>query len=191
MSHDPTGHDRGQSPRPDKRADSPSKPRHKASVGAFVSHILRMPKLHKMLLTLAMLMLGAGAAGQVAARVAQRPDPATSSSTLVADQPAWQRHAPAMTRTGAGFIIAFVVGWISRIFVKTMALVASAGAAIFVGLSYFNVFNLDLSKAEKHYQSGVAWVSDQGERVTKSLMSHAPASASTVLGVFCGFKRKK
>jgi uncharacterized membrane protein (Fun14 family) len=152
-----------------------------------------MPKWHKTLLTLATLMLGVGAAGQMSTAMSGEPPAANGTLKTLSDEdlPAWQRYSPAMARTGGGFIVAFVVGWISRIFVKTMALLASAGAAVFLALSYFNVFNLDLSKAEKKYESGVAWVTDQGERVSKSLMTHVPASASTVLGAFCGFKRKK
>src|SRR5262245_27189363 len=184
----PPAHHHPDSPPP------PEKLKHKASIGAFFSHILRMPKWHKTLLTLATLMLGVGAAGQLSTAVSGEPPP-SADGTLKAssdeDLPAWQRYSPAMTRTGGGFIVAFVVGWISRIFVKTMALLASAGAAVFVALSYFNVFNLDLSKAEKQYESGIAWVSDQGERLGKSLLTHVPASASTVVGAFCGFKRKK
>src|SRR4051812_49395210 len=175
----------GENPNPETR------PGQKASFRSFLEHCLRMPKWHKTFLTLAVMMLGVGGAGQLATAVSASPGSGATAPALVVDQPAWQRHAPAITKSGFSFIAAFVIGWLSRIFLKTVAMVASLGVALFAGLSYLNVFNIDLTKAEKKYDSGVAWVKDQGERGFKAVSNHIPGSASGALGMFVGFKRKK
>jgi len=98
--------------------------------------------------------------------------------------------APHATHIGVSFIVGFILGWAFRVFVKTMAMIAALATALFFGLSYFNVMNIDLSKAEKQYDSGKTWLVDQAGRLKDAVKTHLPSSGATFLGLFVGFRRK-
>jgi len=101
-----------------------------------------------------------------------------------------QRLSPWATRVGVGFIGGFVIGWAFRAFLKTMALVTAAGVALIWTLSHFNVLKLDMDAAEERWKTGTSWVSDKAERLKDSAMALIPSSASSVFGMFLGFRRK-
>jgi uncharacterized membrane protein (Fun14 family) len=176
-----------------------------------LEHMFSMPRFHKSLLALAMLLLGTGGAGQLANFFSKQPPPAATSNAMVAasndstavappvsttDQPPEQpkplftRVSPLMTRVGFTFIAGFIIGWAFRAFLKITAMLTSLGMAILVGLSYFHVLNIDFTSVEKKYQTDMAWVSDQADRAGKALLAHIPGSSSSFVGMFIGFKRK-
>ena len=71
-----------------------------------------------------------------------------------------------------------------------MALVTAAGVAIIWTLSHFNVLNLDMGAAESRFKSGTSWVSTKAEQLKASAMALIPGSASSMFGMFLGFRRK-
>jgi uncharacterized membrane protein (Fun14 family) len=155
-----------------------------------------MPKWHKTVMTLAVMLASAGTVGQMAGFLDRKNSQAAAtqgatldrSETQVEQQPPlWQRASPGATKAGFGCIAGFVVGWLARVFFKTVALVTTLGLSLIAGLSYFKV---DTSGIETRYKSAMAWVSDQGERLYTGAKDHMPG-ASSVLGLFMGFKRKK
>jgi uncharacterized membrane protein (Fun14 family) len=182
-----------------------------------VDHVTTMPRWQKSLLTLAAILLAGGAAGQAMGYFQHRssPDVTTSAHNSGPAAPANSRgivsgkpspdepeaHAepkptivdklsPFATKFGGTFIVGFLIGWAFRAFLKVMTTVTIAGAAIITGLSYFNVMNIDMTKAEKQYESSKVWVTDQASRLKDAVTSHLPVSGASVLGMFVGFRRK-
>jgi uncharacterized membrane protein (Fun14 family) len=176
---------------------------------SIVKHVRTMPRWQKSLLTLATILLAAGLAGQAMALAKPKPQTATSSSgppanargIVTTEKPADQSAAPAekawyeklsphATRIGLTFLVGFIVGWAFRAFLKMMLMISVLAAAIFAGLSYFNVMNVDMSKAEQKYESSKAWLTDQAWRLKDAVQSHLPSSGASALGLFVGFRRK-
>ena len=118
-----------------------------------------------------------------AATVDKPPPPPPEPSTF-------ERLSPWASRLGIGFIGGFIIGWAFRAFIKTMALVTAAGVALIWALSHFNVLHLDMNAAEAKFRSGTSWVSTRAEELRDSAMALVPSSASSVFGMFLGFRRK-
>jgi uncharacterized membrane protein (Fun14 family) len=183
---------------PENQSD-PQRPQRESNFWAFLTNLVKMPRWQRGVMTVAVLLASVGTVGQVASFVSSEKSEATTQpsssggATLVTsdsqdqpDPPFWQRQSPAMMKAGFGCIAGFVLGWIARLFFKTVALITSLGVMLFVGLSYFKV---DASQAEKKYKSAMEWVSKQGERVYEAGKNHLPGSSS-LLGIFMGFRRK-
>jgi uncharacterized membrane protein (Fun14 family) len=173
---------------------TPQKRTRESNLWDFFSNLVRMPRWQRAVMTVAVALAGVGTAGQVAGLVSsnqpatqqvtpETSEPATGSQP---EQPAWQRHSPAMTKAGFGCIAGFILGWIARLFFKTVALITTLALAVLAGLAYFKV---DTSEAEKKYKSAMSWVSAQGERLYEQGKSHFPG-ATSLLGIFMGFRRK-
>jgi uncharacterized membrane protein (Fun14 family) len=182
--------------------DKPRKPppQRESNLWAFLRNLVKMPRWQRTVMSIAVLLASAGAVGQVGSYISQQKSdaatqPAQGGATLVTsespdgaqpDPPAWQRHSPAMAKAGFGCIAGFILGWIARLFFKTVALITTLGVMLLVGLSYFKV---DTSEAEKKYKSAMEWVSKQGESLYEKGKNHLPGSTS-LLGLFMGFRRK-
>jgi uncharacterized membrane protein (Fun14 family) len=85
-------------------------------------------------------------------------------------------------------VFGFIIGWIFRAFIKTMALVTILGVGILFALSYFNV--IDFESTRKAFESRMGWVTDQGERLKNVATTYVPSSVPALLGGFLGFRRK-
>jgi uncharacterized membrane protein (Fun14 family) len=191
----------------------------RAPVKEFVTHLVEMPAWHRKTLVLAGVLAVAGLVGQAMSRVSHPPPVETRASEPVAsngaprssafatdsspapiaataDQPAppepttFERLAPWASRLGIGFIGGFIIGWAFRAFLKTMALVTAAGVALIWTLSHFNVLHLDMDAAEERFKSSTSWVSNKAEQLKDSAMTLIPSSASSVFGMFLGFRRR-
>jgi uncharacterized membrane protein (Fun14 family) len=127
---------------------------------------------------------GRGFVGSDSSGQAPAPEPTPPPPTLQ------ERLSPAAIRSGLGLIGGFIIGWAFRAFLKMMSIITFLIAAIFVGLSYFNVLNVDFTAAETKVKSSSAWVSDQASRAKDAAMSHIPGSAVSVVGLWLGFRRK-
>lgn len=169
---------------------------------SFAADVLRMPRWQKSLLTLAVLLLGVGSTGQVAGYFsggsgasATKSDSGAEVSLVtsekhetVAPKPTLtERISPWMTKVGLSFIVGFVVGWLLRTFLKTVALIGGGIIALLMLLSYLGY---DLSGAQKEYTSFMSWLTDQGQRLAKALLDHLPGSTSSAAGMFVGFRRR-
>jgi uncharacterized membrane protein (Fun14 family) len=201
----------------DVRYDDRSAPPRRAPVKEFFGHVAHMPPWHRKMLVLAGVLAIAGLIGEASRQVTKAPatdvqppvnasgDPAPRSGFVsestpaptaspaeeVAPQPTFlERMSPWATRVGVGFIGGFVIGWAFRAFLKTMALVTAAGVAIIWALSHFNVLNLDMDAAESRLKSGTSWVSSKAEQLKDSATALIPSSASSVFGMFLGFRRR-
>ena len=190
-------------------SDSPS-PQHKASVGRrFAQHVVRMPGWHKKVLLVAVVLAIAGTLGQVVGYFNKAPVSVTSetnsipsgscafdSGTNPAVQttsekslPLWQRLSPSAKRIGVSLVIGFLLGWIFRAFLKTMAMLTILVVGLLALLSYFNVLNIDLSAARQHYDSVAHWLADQAMRLKDVIAAHIPSGVSGTLGAFIGARR--
>jgi uncharacterized membrane protein (Fun14 family) len=189
---------------------NPSSPS-SSTTKSLLNHLLVMPKLHKKVLAVAVLLAGGGTVGQISAYMSPSSDvnqtlsvttPANApANSVVADgssaQPALapaadrsitERVSPVAQKLGFGFIAGFLIGWVFRAFIKIMSLITMVGVAIFAGLSYLNV---DMSAIKTKFESGMGWATQQGEELADKAAKRLPGSAAGVTGLFFGFKRKK
>ena len=198
----------------DDRTESTAPRQARGSRTPLTTQIRTMPKWHKRVLSLGLLCAALGAAGWVAGKVGQRSveqaaasadgpsAPAGSSSLLTrsnapqtAATPAEEdgfvvRVSPKMMRIGASLIVGFIVGFLFRMFVKTMLLVTLVLGGTFFALTYFNVVNVDLTSAQQTYDGAREWLTDQATRLKDVILAHLPSSASGGVGAFIGFRRR-
>ena len=166
-------------------------------------HIATIPRWQKTLLILSILLVVCGLAGQAGGLIKSQHQSVAqpNSRGFVEGQPSnepapapekpwYQKLSPHAMGVGLSILVGFVIGWAIRAFMKITATIAALVCAIFLGLSYFNVTNVDLSKAQQRYESSKAWFYDQAGRLNDVVKSHLPRSGGTVLGMFIGFRRK-
>jgi uncharacterized membrane protein (Fun14 family) len=181
----------------------------------FAAHVKTMPRWHKAVLVMGVVLALAGGAGWVmgrnegdgkAARVTTTGSPApVGSSKFIDDNGAGSsptsttgqsapgmisRLSPNATRIGVSVLAGFVLGWLFRAFLKTMAFFLMLAIAILAALSYFGVLNVDFTSAREHYASALHWLGDQTTRLKDLVISHLPSSGGGALGAFLGFRRR-
>jgi uncharacterized membrane protein (Fun14 family) len=173
-----------------------------------------MPRWHKAVLVMGVVLALAGGAGWVmgrngndgGARVTTTGSPAPAgSSKFIDDSGAGgspvatdretapniiSRLSPNATRIGVSVLAGFVLGWLFRAFLKTMAFFLMLAIAILAALSYFGVLNVDFTSAREHYASALHWLGDQTTRLKDVVISHLPSSGGGALGAFLGFRRR-
>jgi len=187
-------------------------------VTRFFGDVFRMPVWQKVILGIAALVGAAGVAGQVhkhltppatqpaavttvdpslpnahgfvGAHTQASPEAAPAAAEPSAAPSVFEQYSPAMSRVGLSFVGAFVIGWAFRVFVKAMILVTVLGVALLLGLSYFHVVNVDFSAARTKYGDSIAWITDQAVKLRDAALEHLPASGSSMVGLFVGFKKK-
>jgi uncharacterized membrane protein (Fun14 family) len=201
---------------------STEKTRLKNAPEHFAAHVATMPRWHKMVLLLGVVLAIAGGIGWLTTRVASdtgtrvttvntpptaqtpagssgfvdgrnAPADTTTTTTVVTqtEPPSLvARLSPNATRIGGSVVAGFVLGWIFRAFVKTMAFFALLAGAALMALSYFGVINVDLSSAREHYASVMHWLSDQGMRLKDVVIAHLPSSSGGAVGAYLGFRRR-
>jgi uncharacterized membrane protein (Fun14 family) len=214
----------------------------------FARHVRTMPRWHKAVLSLGVVLLLAGAAGWVVSRARSEsrvpgetkvtapsaapaaassagspkvvvppnasgfvgtssstsrqperptaPEPApspsaaaTSSADPVADD-LLSKLSPNATKIGGSVVGGFVVGWLFRAFLKTMAMLALlAGGGLFA-LSYFGIIEVDFVAMRAHYADAAQWVTAQGMKIKDAVVAHLPSTGAGTLGAFLGFRRR-
>ena len=93
-------------------------------------------------------------------------------------------------KLGVSVVVGFVVGWLFRMFVKTMALIAMLGVGAFAALSYFGVMNVDMTQAQHAFNSATEWITTQGTKLFDVVKAHLPSTGGAGLGAFLGFRRR-
>jgi uncharacterized membrane protein (Fun14 family) len=186
----------------------------------FAAHVATMPRWHKMVLLLGVVLAIAGGIGWMTTHstsdtgtrvttvntpTAQTPpgssgfvdgrnapaDTTTTTTVVTAEPPSLvARLSPNATRIGGSVVAGFMLGWIFRAFLKTMAFFALLAGAALMALSYFGVINVDLSSAREHYASVMHWLSDQGMRLKDVVIAHLPSSSGGAVGAYLGFRRR-
>lgn len=170
-----------------------------------------MPRWHKVVLVLAALAAGAGAVGQFFAEPAMPThhvsnvnpdnlppnargaiDTGSAGRTTAAEKQEPTGAAPATTRIGLSVIVGFILGWLSRAFLKIMSLAAVVIAGVIWALNHFGVVDiggLQVSSIEKESQSLMNWLSTQGSQIKDFVVAHLPSTGGGLFGAFLGFRR--
>ncbi len=173
----------------------------------FFGHLLSLPRWQKTLLALAAF---AGGAGLVVRATSPQPavttSPSSSAAPLrsaphsgafdtnsntpvepdIAPPPsAPAKSAPWYGRVGISIVLGFILGWITRLFVKLTALIAALFATALGALSYFHIANVDLTAAAStEYKTASAWVTDQADRLKKVALAHIPSTSGGFVGIY-------
>lgn len=95
-----------------------------------------------------------------------------------------------LARLGLSFAAGLVLGVFFRAFLKTMAAITAVVIAGIVGLSYFEVLNIDFTSMRQNYDSFAGWLSDQGYRAKDMIVGVLPSFTAAVSGFFVGFIRR-
>jgi uncharacterized membrane protein (Fun14 family) len=196
----------------------------------FATHVATMPRWHKAVLALGVVLLVAGAVGWVMSRakgaavetrtvVRSTPAPPASSggtiprgssgfingdqarqageapqtvttTTTEAAPPDWiGKASPEVTKVGGSVVAGFVVGWLFRAFLKTMAFLALlAGAGLFA-LSYFGVLDVNVGALREHGATAAQWLTAHADKLKDVVVSHLPSTGGGALGACLGFRR--
>lgn len=181
-------------------------------------HFWHLARWKKVLLILAVLMAVAGVSGSVAGVVRGKPAEVKQAqakvedlnltsrrSALTAEQTEqlqaakekvnaakhwfYDQTAPQLWRIGLGFFVAFVLGFMARQFLKTVAtllaiVVVVAGVAIYFGW-------LDSGGVQSNLKTGTGWVMERLDSMKATLLRFAGASLSGTAGFVVGFTRSK
>lgn len=100
----------------------------------------------------------------------------------------YDKTAPTLWRVGLGFVMAFILGYIARTFVKTVAFFAAAVLCLATAAAYFGF--VDLAQYRNSFTQSTGWAMDQANGFKDLLMKSASASLSGVIGFVVGFLRK-
>lgn len=95
-----------------------------------------------------------------------------------------------MARLGLSFVGGLLVGVFFRIYLKTMAVLAAIATAGIVGLSYFQIIDIDFTFMKDNYESASGWVGEQADRAKDLVMGIFPSMVASVIGFFVGLLKK-
>src|SRR4051812_39369262 len=160
-------------------------------------HFFNMHRWQRTLLTLSLLIFGAGATGQITGYFGHVNEQTAATdvprdTVKQAPEPTLrERLSPWATRFGASMLGGFLIGFALRVFIRITVSLIALGAMIMMALSYFNVMNVDLTAAETKYDSGIHWAEDQAYKLKDAAMSHLPSTGGSAFGAFAGFRRKR
>ena len=120
------------------------------------------------------------------------PSPRTVTTTTPAPAPdGWiAKLSPETTRVGGSVVAGFVVGWLFRTFLKTMAFLALLAVGGLFALSYFGVINVDMTAVREGSASAAHWLTSQADRLKDVIVAHLPSAGGGTLGAFLGFRRR-
>ena len=176
----------------------------------FFNHVATMPGWNKLVLMIGVLMALSGGAGQLLSAVAggsnlrpgSTPAPAVSPTAPPslrpdahtpaepAPYPFMGRVSPHATRVGVSLVGGFVLGWLCRAFLKTMAMVILLFLGVMLLLSHFGIMNLDFSTARHEYSSAMHGLFHQVKLVKDLVIAHLPSTGGGSFGAFLGFRRR-
>ncbi len=178
--------------------------------GMFFNHVVCMPTWHRGVLLLATFLAGVGVAGHVrqynanatgnppssptvnaphSGFASDNTPAATSTDTGATSQQPWYL-SPKALNIGGSVLGGFLIGWLARAFLKTVAGIAFLGGGALFALSYFHVINVDLSSANQQYTSAMHWLTDQMSRLKDVAIGYLPIHAAGAFGTFLGFQRR-
>lgn len=95
-----------------------------------------------------------------------------------------------LAKLGLSFAGGLVLGVFFRAFLKTMAAITALAIAAIVGLSYFEVINVDFTTMRQNYDGAAEWISAQGEWLKDAAMGVLPSLGAAGVGFFFGFIRR-
>ena len=95
-----------------------------------------------------------------------------------------------MAKLGLSFAAGLIAGVFFRIYLKTMAALAAVATAGFVGLSYFEVLDLDLGIMRENYDTARDWTGEQAGRVKDLFLGIFPSATAAGAGFVFGVMKK-
>lgn len=119
--------------------------------------------------------------------LAASPQPATDLSAA---------GAPLTFRLGAGFLVGYFVGWLFRLFLRTL-LLAAGGLLLLIGVLKgfgwidLSSLGLDWANVERHVHDGVERATAQATLWKDSLLALVPGGVTTFVGLFVGARRAR
>jgi uncharacterized membrane protein (Fun14 family) len=204
-------------PRLDPRLDPPP-PRSRRLAGTATRRFWELELWKKLLLVLAILLAVVGIVGAVTGTVRGKPPEVVAAQTKVEDLHTtaarssltgeqqtelreaesrvetarhwfYDKTAPQLWRIGLGFFIAFVLGFMARQFLGTMAILA---AIVLVGVGVALYFGaLDSGGVKANVTTGTGWLMDRLDSMKETLLKFVSASLSGTAGFVIGFLRKR
>lgn len=100
----------------------------------------------------------------------------------------YDKTAPTLWRVGIGFVVFFVVGFMARSFLKSVAFFAAGILFIATAAAYFGF--IDLGHFRDNLTSSTGWAMDQLNGFKDLLVKSVGISLSGVVGFVVGFLRK-
>lgn len=91
---------------------------------------------------------------------------------------------------GLSFLIAFAIGYIFRMFLRTMAILTVGSVIGVVLLSYFNLYNIDLTQVEHQWYTHREWVTTQVGKLKDRVWEYLPSTSAGFVGFFVGMLRR-
>ena len=176
----------------------------------FLTHLRLMPGWHKVVILLAGVLAVMGTVGQIVtktggdAQVHVSTGTPSGSSGFVngadsgaSDQPqpvgSIGGLSPHATRIGLSVVLGFVIGWLFRAFLKTMAFLALLiGGGIWL-LAHFNILHIgdeNLEAFKEKSGAAASWLGAQASHFKDVAIAHLPSSGGGALGAFMGFRRR-
>lgn len=100
----------------------------------------------------------------------------------------YEKTAPHLAKIGFGFFIGFVLGFMTRQFLKTMAVLTAVVLVVGGVASYLGY--LDLSHLRENLTQSTGWLTDQLAGAKELVLSFIGASLSGTIGFVIGFTRR-
>lgn len=100
----------------------------------------------------------------------------------------YDKTAPHLWRMGLSFFVCFVIGFMARTFVKSVAFFFAGILVLATAASYFGF--LDLGKFRENLTGSTGWAMDQLKGLTDLVATFFGASATGTIGFFVGFLKR-
>lgn len=179
----------------------------------FLTHLRIMPGWHKAVILLGSLLAVMGTVGQIVAKTGgdarvhvttNAPGQPSNSNGFVnstdspntnAEPPASSisRLSPHATRIGLSIVFGFIIGWLFRAFLKTMALLALlVGGSLWL-LAHFNILHIgddNLQALKDKSGEAASWLGAQASHLKDLAIAHLPSTGGGALGAFLGMRRR-
>ena len=177
----------------------------------FLTHLAIMPTWHKAVILIGGLLAVLGTVGQIVAKVGGDAHvqvttgsvpTAANGSKLVSDTDSanteqrvgsLSRLSPNATGIGLSIVLGFVIGWLFRAFLKTMAFVAILiGGGIWL-LAHFDILHIgtaNIDALREKSADAASWLSTKASYLKELAMAHLPSSGGGTLGAFLGLRRR-
>ena len=175
----------------------------------FLTHLRTMPGWHKVVILIGGLLGVMGTIGQITTKTdaasrthvtnnapadsrsfANSADPATDATPPPSTMAALSPHA---TRVGLSIVLGFVIGWLFRAFLKTMAFLALiVGGGLWL-LAHFNILHIgddNLEAIKEKSGEAASWLGVQASHLKDLAIAHLPSSGGGALGAFLGLRRR-
>ncbi len=177
----------------------------------FLTHLAIMPAWHKAVILIGGLLAVLGTVGQIAAKVGgdahvrvttgSVPTAANGSKLVDDNQPAKSDQptgslsvlSPHATRIGLSIVLGFVIGWLFRAFLKTMALFAIVVGGTIWLLAHFDILHLgdaNIDAIREKTAGAASWLGVKGSHLKELAIAHLPSSGGGTLGAFLGLRRR-